>query len=270
MKHKNILFSAIVLAIVVSASYYGYKLHSYFSIMDEEPAYNCTQNQDDTLRLSLVGDSWVFLHKPFDHSLACQLHRVTGVPAEVASCGISRLSSKEVYCSMFDNEGVQKVLRTGPHYCFVSVGINDSNRKMGTNYYVRHTLYIIRFLLKNHITPILLEIPDYDIAYTFTHQEFRKVLAGRLSMVCNHSSFDCREDYRQALAEALHAERLAQQVLMVTHTIFENRHFTEDRMHLNDKGYAVLDSCIVRQIANDIKSHTGLSHSGVTIGNEAE
>ena len=245
---KKVLILSIALSLLIIVGYYVWKLNSYFSILDERPPYECAQHQDDTLRLSMIGDSWTFLHKPHDNYMANLISNATGKPAKVISCGISRLSSKEVYRCIYDNDEMEQVLRDGADFCFISVGINDSNRKMGARYYAHHTLYIIRFLLQNQVTPILLELPDYDVAYTFPNQEMRKVIAGRLSMFFNHSSMDCLEEYRQLLAKELEREGISQQVLVVPRTIFRENHFTPDRMHLNGQGYLTLDSCIANEI----------------------
>ena len=249
MRQKHFFFLTctflVILVIGISAS----KVYNHFGIMDERQPYSCTKHNDDTLRLSMIGDSWVFMHKQYDDSLASHLTRAAHRPSKVSSFGICGLTSKEVYRCINDNDEMRRLLKQGADYCFVSVGINDTNRKMGASYYARHTVFILRFLLRNGITPILLEIPDYDIRYTYKIQTYDRKLLRMLSMFITGSSVDCREEYRQALVQELERERLTHQVLMIPRHVFKRDHFTADRMHLNEEGYAVLDSCIMRYSA---------------------
>jgi lysophospholipase L1-like esterase len=149
---------------------------------------------------------------------------------------------------MFNDRGLRRQLSEGADYCFISVGINDTYKKMGADYFAHHTCLILRFMLQNGITPILLEIPDYDIAYTYEHQTVRKKLLRQLSMGITHSTLDCREDYRQALRTAMEEERLASSIVIIANQHWDASLYAADRMHLNKRGYQVLDSLIVKHL----------------------
>jgi lysophospholipase L1-like esterase len=87
----------------------------------------------------------------------------TWCPVVVRTAGISGLTSKYLYYCIFRDDSIRDVIEWGPDFCFVVAGINDSDRKMGTSFYKENMRLILDLLLEKHITPIVLEIPTYDI-----------------------------------------------------------------------------------------------------------
>jgi lysophospholipase L1-like esterase len=142
---------------------------------------------------------------------------------------------------------MQALMKQSANYCFISVGINDTYKKMGAHYYAQSTAHILRFLLQNNIKPILLEIPDYDINYAYEHQTTSKKLLRQLSMLVTCSHLDCREDYRQALMRQLQETGIDKQITILQFP-YSMEYYQPDRMHLNNKGYQLLDSCICESI----------------------
>lgn len=246
MKKKHIA-AALIFCLLLSAIAIR-KTWKYYGLTTEQTPYTCLHHQDDTLRLAIIGDSWAHLHQPHDSLLQQAISKQTGRPVKVSSYGLCGQTSKEVYLSMFNNEGLRRLLSEGADYCFISVGINDTYKKTGANYFAQHTCMILRFLLQNGIAPILLEIPDYDIAYTYEHQTLRKKLLRQLSMVITGSALDCREDYRQALRRKIEARRLKDSIILIANQHWDMSLYITDRMHLNSRGYQVLDSIIANQL----------------------
>lgn len=203
----------------------------------------CQQYQDDTIRIAMIGDSWVFFHYQYNDTLADLINQKTGKPVKVSAYGLCGKTSKEIYQSFFDDQIMKALLEQGADYCFISVGINDTYKKMGANYYSHSTICILRFLLQNNIKPILLEIPAYDIYYVYERQTLFKKFARCISMFLTNSSLDCIEDYRKALKRELHKERIDEKIIYLRHT-WSSKHYNTDRMHLNDKSYQLIDSCI--------------------------
>lgn len=250
MKHpkSSLVFLAVLVAVVATV---GLKARHYYGVAAERPVYPCQHHRDDTLRLAIVGDSWAFCHRDHDGSLARLLGERTHRPVKVGTYGLCGATSKEVYVSMFEDDGLRRLLQAGADYCFISVGINDTYKKMGARYYAHHTVLILRFLLENGITPILLEIPDYDISYAYERQTPDRKLLRRLSMLVTGNPLDCRESYRQALRQVIEERRI------VGPLIIPNQHwdmslYQSDRMHLGCRGYEVLDSCICKFIGNNV------------------
>ena len=227
--------------------------YSYYADAPQQPSYPCQQHDDDTLRVILIGDSWACYHHQHDAHLSQLLHELTQRPATVVSYGLCGKTSKEIYSSLFDDSGMRQLLTQGADYCFLSVGINDTYRKTGAASYAQHTLQILHFLYSNHITPILLEIPNYDIAFAFERQTMTRKLLRHLSMLLTGSPLDCRQTYRKALNETIQNGGMASEVLIIPTQSWSLRLYQYDRMHLNDQGYHTLDTCIAHVIASNLK-----------------
>jgi len=247
MKKKVFLIAFAIIIVLIMTVYIT--AHHYFGLMNERPIFSCQQHQDDTLRLAIIGDSWAFYHHDYDVSLAQQLSEKTHHPVKTSTYGLCGATSKEVYCSIFEDETLHRLLKNGFDYCFLSVGINDTYKKMGADYYAHHTTLILRFLLQNGISPIILEIPDYDINFAYEHQTSGRKCLRQLSMLITNSSLDCRQDYRQALRKRLDEAHIAQQIALIPNLQWPMRLYLSDRMHLNEKGYKVLDYCLTSIIA---------------------
>lgn len=242
MKRKRQIW-ILVLLIAVICGCLMIPVYNYYTPASERAVYTCEQPQDDTLRIAMIGDSWVFLHYPYNDTLKNLISQKTGRPVKVSAYGLCGKTSKEVYHSFFNDQTMQALLKQGADYCFISVGINDTYKKIGADYYAQSTSYILRFLIQNNIKAILLEIPDYDIYYAYEHQSTEKKFLRQLSMLVTGSKLDCREDYRQALMRQMQETGIEKQI-----TIFQfpysMEYYQPDRMHLNNKGYQLLDSCI--------------------------
>ena len=240
-KRVSIVIFALIVVLTIIVCFMA---HHYYGLTDERPTFSCQQHQDDTLRLAIIGDSWAFYHYKHDASLAQKLSDKTHHPVKINSYGLCGATSKEVYNCLFEDKALHQLLQDGADYCFLSVGINDTYKKIGADYYAHHTILILRFLLQNNITPILLEIPDYDINYAYEHQTADRKFLRHLSMFFTNSSLDCREDYRQALRKRIDEARISHQVILIPNQQWDMCLYRSDRMHLNDKGYEALDSCL--------------------------
>ena len=243
-KNKIIL---LIMTLVLICIGLAIPVHNYYNPASERSAYTCQQHQDDTLRLAMIGDSWVFNHYPYNDTLASMIRQIIKKPTIVSAYGLCGKTSKEVYQSIFEDQTMRNILEKGTDYCFVSVGINDTYKKMGAKYYAQSSINILRFFLKNNIKPILLEIPNYDINYAYEHQTADRKLFRQLSMLLTRSELDCRQEYRQALAHELVKTSIGEQIQII-HFPGTLEYYKSDRMHLNEKGYHILDSCIANEI----------------------
>lgn len=249
MKRKIINISIITAIILVI---FGYGMYYYYAPPKERKPYPITKNDDDTIRVAYIGDSWAFFHCPYDQRLTDSLSRKLNHPAKVTSLGFCGRSSKEIYWYLFDNPELVKYISKGYDYCFISVGINDANKKMSTNYYKQSMAYIIQFLLANQITPIILEIPDYDIERMYKWEIPSRKLLRPFSRFVTGTPINCKKEFRQAFNDLLAEKKYGEKVQVIRYKSWNN-HYAEDikdyykgdGIHLNHKGYAKLDSCIV-------------------------
>lgn len=249
MKRK---FYYITLIVAIILTVFGYGMYFYYAPPKKQVPYPITKIIDDTIRVAYIGDSWAFFHHPYDKRITDSLSNKLNRPAKVTSLGYCGQTSKEIYKFFFNKYHMKCFLSKGYDYCFISVGINDSNKKMSTNYYKRSIDYIIQFLLANNITPILLEIPDYDIEKAYRHEIISRKPLRRLSRLVTGTPVNCKQEFRQALNELLMDKKYGDSVQIIRYKTWNNnydddlkKYYQGDGMHLNDKGYAKLDSCIV-------------------------
>lgn len=249
MKRK-IFFILLIVAIIFSL--FGYGMYYYYAPPKEREPYPIEKNNDDTIRVAYIGDSWAFFHQPYDKRISDSLSNKLNRPAKVTSLGFCGRSSKEIYWYFYDNPEMVKFLSKGYDYCFISVGINDANKKMSPIYYKRSVACINHFLLTNQIAPILQEIPDYDIERMYRWEIPSRKLLRRFSRLVTGIPINCKKEFRQALDELLSEEDYRDKVHIIRYKSWNNsyskdlkNYYNKDGIHLKDKGYAKLDSCIV-------------------------
>ena len=242
----------IILFIIVVLGCLAYKMLLYYAPPSAYQSYAIPQKQEDTLRIAYLGDSWAFMHQ--EHN--CEISKILEVtlhrPVRVHSYGMCGLTSKEVYENIFNNSDLKHFLQKRRYeYCFISLGINDTYKKMGITYYQQSMENIIRFFLANHIHPIILEIPDYDIFKSFDRQELSKKILRRISMFINKTPLDCKQQFRKSLDDMITKKKYADMVSIIRYLSWNKNStndlemiYQNDGIHLNEVGYARLDSCI--------------------------
>lgn len=220
--------------------------------------------KSDTIKIAFIGDSWAEMHQNHQCIIAQLLLSELSVPVEVRTAGVSGLTSKDIYYSIFDNKSVRSVVIDWcPNYCIIVAGINDSDRKMGIDFYKENMKLIIDFLLSQDITPVLLEIPSYNAWRSFQVRDVYTKLKYLFSMLRNTSSMDCIDLYRNSLADLIEIQGWTSRVILISVDQWNPLGYEDDRgiyddlqMHLNGDGYEILDSCIASSICNDVKSHS--------------
>ena len=259
MKYKLII---LLIALITTCITIGVKLYSYYAPAQLRPPYRTVQHHNDTIRIAYIGDSWAFGHQFHQCKIKELLENKLHCPVIVSSYGISGLTSKEIYHAFFELDSLKHFIEKGYDYCFISAGINDTYKKMSASYYQKSVDCIIQFLLTNHIHPIIQEIPDYNIQRAFERQTTKKKLIRRVSMVVNGTKLDCKQQFRDALNELIKAKEYQNKVTVIRYKSWNNNYekdlrelYIEDQMHLNDKGYAVLDSVIANEIINRFQNY---------------
>lgn len=249
MKRK-FYYSLLIAAILIIA--FGYGMYYYYAPPKEREPYHIAQKHDDTIRVAYIGDSWAFFHQPYDQRISDSLTNKLRLPAKVTSLGFCGRSSKEVYQYFFDKPEMVTFLSKGYDYCFVSLGINDANKKMSTNYYKQSMACIIQFLLTNQITPIILEIPDYNIEKMYRWEIPSRKLLRPFSRFVTGTPINCKKEFRKALDELLSEKKYGEKVQVIRYKAWNDNfaddlknYYKGDGIHLNDKGYTKLDSCII-------------------------
>ncbi len=252
MKYKRIiLFSALITTCVIL----GIKLYSYYAPAHLRTPYKTIQHHDDTIRIAYIGDSWAFGHQLHQCKIKNILKNKLQRPFIVSSYGIGGLTSKEIYHALFELDSFKHFMQKGYDFCYISAGINDTNKKMSTSYYQKSMDCIIQFMLTNHIHPIIQEIPDYNIHRVFEKQTTKDKIIRHISMFVNRTDIDCKQVFRNALDELIQEKDYQDKISIIRYKSWNkdyekdlNKIYIDDHMHLNEKGYALLDSIIAKEI----------------------
>lgn len=254
------LFALIVLLLLVYCAYY---IRPYYAPAVKQEGLNVIKHDDDTIRIAYIGDSWADGHKKVRCVIDSIISKETQRNVEVKTAGISGLTSKNIYYGIYRDDSMRSAIEWGPHFCFVVAGINDSDRKMGKHYYQENMRLIIELLLNNHITPIILEIPSYDIHFSFQRRNRKVKLQYLVSMILTCSKMDCIQDYRNAYKDMIRKQKWEDTVITISVDEWNPDGYRDKRilydeglMHLNERGYLVLDSCIAQKVVNHLNTQS--------------
>lgn len=256
-KYKIVVF--VLLAIVVAfVCYYSYC--PCYRPAVKQTGLNVLHHNDDTIRIAYIGDSWAYNHKEMKCVIDSMIQTQIGKAVQIRNAGVGGLISKEIYNGIFANKELKSAIDWGPDFCFVSAGINDCNKKMGSDNYKENMRLLISLLLKNHITPLILEIPYYDISHAFLEMPFVPMLRSIRSMLWTQSAINCIDSYSNAYNDLINEQHWQDVVITIRRAYWnpngyegQRELYTSDRMHLNQDGYSVLDSCIASQIVMFLK-----------------
>lgn len=251
----------LAIAVLIPVTWSLYQVRTYYAITEEIKPYQIYHHQDDTIRIAFVGDSWAYHHQEHPCKIDSFLSYSIQRPVIIMSEGIPGATSKDIYAAFFNHPSIRSVLKSGPDYCILSAGINDANIKIGKDSYQQHIQLILDFLLHNHIVPVILEIPDYNIERVYNRSTAMQKLRRRFSMLVTGSSLDCRTEYRQALLSMIEQNHYQKNVILVKAESWNPSGFKDPRnlylddgIHLNYEGYSILDHHIVQAIIKDFHS----------------
>jgi hypothetical protein len=216
----------------------------------------------------MIGDSWTALHSSWkpDSIVSYEWSLRTGRPVLFMSCGRGGANAGDVYRLMFreapgsDSCCSQPLLERLPDYCIVTVGINDARQNVGKDSYCTNYQLIVRHLLSCGTRPVILEIPDVDLKSAYGKKPFKDKLADVYRAILTWTCIYSVMDYRSAWRRKLEVSGLMDSVIYISrdswnaHGYRDTSFYLEDCIHLNDRGYAKLDSCLFEQI---LKGYNG-------------
>ncbi len=250
--------------LVVCIIYIGSVLRDYYSLAEgivSRP--NNTIQNNDTITVIFIGDSWAAYHSQYDQQLKDYLESKLNRPTKVISKGIVGAKTKTIYNKMYDYSvsGTKALIEISPDYAIISAGINDAVAKMGTAYYCHHYKLIIKELISAGIKPIILDMPQVDYKAIYQRETMLAKIRHHISSWLTSAPLWSFDDYRVAL------KSLINQVIIKKHLIYIPAYewnpegyadyrmiYQDDHVHLNEKGYLLLDSCITSKIYIDIMS----------------
>ena len=234
------------------------RLHPYYHLAKK---HNMIVNEQssclyDTLKIAFIGDSWAAYHHDHDKELEI-LFSQKGLPVHVFSVGNVGAKSSEIYGRMFST--TKQFLMERPGYCVISAGINDAVAKLGKEYYVHHYMLILQQLLELGIKPVVLEIPEVNYRAVASREPWTMRMRHILSSFMTGSEMYGFDSYKKALIQTIKKTDLQNRIIYISAdswnaTGYHDKRglYLSDEIHLNAKGYEVLDSCIASEIFKDI------------------
>ena len=265
--------SMVLIAVAVLITFVGWKWRPFYVPPTPFEPYEVRHHQDDTLRVIMIGDSWVYFHETLrrDSTFEEELKRVLNSrKVKVTAKGKGSTTSGEIYQRMsaertmsmdYDlNYCAQSMIEEGADYCVISAGINDVRQRRGKVYFVGSYLQIIRLLLSYGIRPVIMEIPDVEVDEAYDGNSLYYRLRARICMALLHTEMRGANSYREILKDSLISTRLIDSVVYVSAASWnpdgwrdKRNIYTDDNLHLNLAGYALLDSTFAADIVRDYR-----------------
>lgn len=263
-----------VLILAAGIALIGWKWRPFYQSAHPIAPYHVKQHQDDTLRVIMIGDSWVYFHQTLrrDSTFEEELKRVMGNrKVKVVAKGKGGATSGEIYQRMSNertmemdyelNNSTQPVIEAGADYCVISAGINDARQRRGRDYYVINCERIIRLLLSYGIRPVMLEIPDVSIDDAYDGNSLYYKIRARLMMGLLATDLRGVNGYRRPLKDSLIAHHLMDSIIYISSASWnpdgyrdKRNIYTDDGFHLTLPGYALLDSTFASEIVKDYRA----------------
>ena len=246
--------------------YYQYRWRHLWTFENERTSYPVRCHVDATLRIAMIGDSWAEMHSTnkMDSSFQLRLSNQTGIPVKMTSKGKGGEKSRGIYQLLFDeddNYGTKEIITSGINYCIISAGINDAAANLGPRLYCYHMRLILKFLLSNNIFPVVIEVPDVNIWHVYGGKPLKDLASDYVRSMMSHCKMYQMKEYRDSLRSMLINENLLDSVIYIhmnewngDGTNINQQLFLDDQIHLNRKGYEILDSCIANAISADVMS----------------
>ena len=266
MKKLKILSAFIIIGSILFILIGGKRLFDYYSLAEERYTIYHTNRiiEDDTIRVIMIGDSWAAYHHDNDTILATMLQEKLHKPVHVISSGMVGAKTKAIYELMFDSIspiGTLDIIKRHPDYCIISAGINDAVAKMGAKNYCYHYGLIIKTLISSGVTPIIIDMPNVGFYSVYKREPFFIKIRHRISSLINRTDMWNFEEYRNAIDTYIKENRLTNQIIYIAADSWNQQGFKDirqlyltDDIHLNRKGYFLLDSCIAERISSHMVS----------------
>lgn len=262
MIRKRILWIPFVLFTLFCIIYTGYILAGYYSFADKIITQKTKRTREgDSLIVIFIGDSWASYHSQYDQHLKTCIETRINKPTKVISKGTVGAKTKIIYKDMhtYLPSGTKELIELQPDYAIVSAGINDAVAKMGTNNYCHHYNLIIKELLSAGIKPIIIDMPQVDYKAIYQRESTIAKIRHRMSSWYSGAPLWTFDKYRSALRSLIRQDEIKKHLIYVSASEWNSEGYADSRMlykedhvHLNEKGYLFLDSCITVHIYYDL------------------
>lgn len=268
---RKVIVGALLISSVVMLV--GWKWRPFYTPPTPIKPFPVIQHDDDTLRVIMIGDSWVYFHQTLrrDSTFENELKRVLkSRKVKVVAKGKYGATSGEIYQRMsaertmamdYDlNYCAQSIIEAGADYCVISAGINDARQRRGRDYYVINYFRMIRLLLTLGIRPVVMEIPTVDVEEAYSGNTLYYKIKARLTMSMLKTPLHGVDGYRLPLRDSLISNNMMDSIIYVRADSWnpdgwkdKRDIYTDDHFHLNLPGFAILDSTFAAEIVKDYR-----------------
>lgn len=280
MKKFFVAIFILLLTFFFVSFYFYYRWKPLWSFEKPREIYSIIHHQDDTLRVVMIGDSWVGMRSDtINRIFEDRLSAFSGRPVKLKTRGKGGEKSRGIYCLMYEDEGpgTKPLLLDGADYCVVIAGINDAAANLGTKQYVYHMKLVLNQLLANDIRPVLVEIPDVNIWNVYSGKPVKDLILDYTKSVMTGCQMYSYSEYRKELFSMVLNDHMLNQIIYVPMNCWNGDDcklnsslFMEDMIHLNHYGYERLDDCVVVEISKDLKQMQDSTFLNDPVGKDSQ
>lgn len=203
-------------------------------------------SNNEIMKIAVIGDSWVAGEK-LDASIEDSLLK-NGIVADVLSYGHPGAKSRQIYRDLIVNENI--LSDDGVYYVVIVAGVNDTAGHIGRDFYAHHMMNIVYELNNHGKIPVILELPEFDVAALPDIPSTVKAFAYRL--LFDGGKTDNIQDYRDAFNAKITdstAEYIHIPFSPVVSDYSQSTSLYSNAWHLTEEGYALLGNHIGKNIA---------------------
>ena len=248
MYKKVLVFCVLVFGLFMSILLILYKKRTCL-IPPIENSIEISNNNDSILNITFIGDSWAEnANKYMMPQILDSILYSNKIVSKTKVEGEYGATSRDIYINFHTHE---EILNPLPNIAIISCGVNDSHGQYGSEFYTHHTLLLLRTLLDLDITPILIELPKYEISEQYNYYSYCKRFAYKTLSFLTDCSWNINNitRYRKSLNQMIEQQNLNKQIIVISIDSFPNLYY-DDYMHLNSLGYSKLSECIAIEILN--------------------
>lgn len=234
----------------------GYRaIENRISLSEYNDSIQYNVFNDSILKIGIIGDSWaVNANRYLFGKYIDSLYNLENIKSNTFYIyGLNGSKSKDIYQNLIDNQLINQH-KMKFDYCIVFAGINDLHGQYGAEFYSYHIKQIINYLLNRHITPIIIEIPNFDILEQYKLYPLWKFTLYKLLSLYTSGNIHANniQKYRSSFENIINNKNINNSIIYIkTDSIFmgKNDLFT-DYMHINHFAYKELGNLIKKEIDN--------------------
>ncbi|QEC76738.1 SGNH/GDSL hydrolase family protein [Mucilaginibacter ginsenosidivorax] len=253
LRKKLLLLLAIFFTIAV-----GYYMNRRYYLEKRYSSIPEKRHKNDVLRIGIIGDSWASGYS-LDSILSDEFLK-RGIKTEIISFGEPEAKTKDIYDNLYAAPGnpysSAEILHHNLDYCLILAGTSDAAGEMGAKFYAYYCSLIIGDLLKDHIEPVFVTMPDFGFKeVTDSLGVLKKVRNEVASIMIDNGSTGSLDDYRKQVNEVLKDTHLQDSTIVVPFSLVCDNYHTHkilyrNNSHLSTAGKQKMGRIIVQYIIN--------------------